>query len=297
MALCSSSPDSDPCSRAQPRPGESRRLHQMWLSQGQGTRCGCGYGSGNVPWPSLVRAQVAAPWPQQPPSPSPSPQTHRREQEKHKFAGSSRIQHSRQLLLNQPQQQEHPRRILSQKPPLGSPGRAPTPGMSQPDGESFYFPSIFVFPGAGLDYSFQQHEVPEMLSSQRSIFSALGATSPCVGKQLFFPPPSHPAVARQVTPGTVATTSPAAVLMEGVEAFRPRPLKSNGGNISVGKKPQRGSSIGVTSRCSAGWGPSAAASAVPSRPLRSTGEWRMTFFLGNTRKIVSSRHNIQRPHV
>ena len=93
------------------------------------------------------------------------------------------------------------------KPLLGSPGRTPTPGRNHPDGESFYFLSIFVFSRAGLDYSFQQHKVLERLSSQRSIFSALGATFLCTGKRLFSPP-SHHAETWRVTPGTVVAAWP-----------------------------------------------------------------------------------------
>lgn len=168
------------------------------------------------------------------------------------------------------------------KPTLGSPGKAQIPGRNHPDGESFYFLSIFVFSRAGLDYSFQQHKVLERLSSQRSVFSALGATFLCTRKRLFSPV-CHHAQTWLVTPGTVAAAwpaggrqgpagpsspaahqpSPGAAFMEDVEAFCSRALRSNW--ILPGKKPQLSSATSTTLRCSTGWGPSAAASA-PAAP-------------------------------
>lgn len=182
LALCSSSPNSDLCSPtrtpAQRKPGFFTRL---WLLQeGQEKvvlwlkRCALDKASVRARGSPTARSSVS-----HPPS-SPSLQTCRVSRKSKVLWDPCRS--ATELAPGAKAAPEHP----LPKPLLGSLGRASTPGRNHPDGESFYFLSIFVFSRAGLDYFFQQHKVLERLSSQRSIFFALGATFLCTGKQLFF---------------------------------------------------------------------------------------------------------------
>lgn len=145
---------------------------------------------------------VAAPWvglswePRQPLPFSLRPS----EQEKQNFV---------ELLLicccSRPQSKSSP--SASPKTTTGVPREGPNPREKSLDRESFYFLSVFAFSRARLDYSFQQHKVLVRLSSQRSIFSALGQCV-CAEGSGFFSFPIHCAETWWVTPGAVAAAVP-----------------------------------------------------------------------------------------
>lgn len=103
--------------------------------------------------------------------------------------------------------EQGPRAKASPKTTTGVPREGPNPREKSSDRESFHFLSLFAFSRARLDYSFQQHKVLERLSSQRSIFSALGAMCLCRGKWLSSLP-SHCAETWWVAPGAVAAALP-----------------------------------------------------------------------------------------
>lgn len=123
----------------------------LWLKQ-------CPLGEPHVSARGSPAARDSAGSPSSRPPPSPSLQPCGNGPEKQKFAGSSQIRHSRQLLLNQPWEQEQPQRILSQNHRWGPRrGSRPQTEISLTGKAFIFFPSLSSL-GLGLIIPFSNTE-------------------------------------------------------------------------------------------------------------------------------------------